>query len=88
MGIRELKQNPSTIIAQVKTGEAFTVTERGVPVAKIVPISEDPFTALVQEGVIGLPQRQFNISHLRPLKLPPGVSVDGLMAELGEESLR
>jgi len=79
VGIRELKQNPSQIIARVKQGEAFTVTERGEPVALIVPIAEDPFTRLVQEGKIRLPR----VRSGRPLDelLIPQVSKTGLTSD-------
>lgn len=81
VGIRDLKQNPSKIIAKVKQGEAFTVTERGVPVAKLVPIAEDPFTQLVQEGVIRLPEGNLDLSLIRPQKSPLGLTSEELLAE-------
>jgi prevent-host-death family protein len=40
VGIREPKQNPSAIIARVKAGEEFIVTERGVAVARVIPIQK------------------------------------------------
>lgn len=38
VGIRQLKQNASEVIALVKAGEAVEVTERGAPVALIIPV--------------------------------------------------
>lgn len=38
VGIRELKQNASAVIDRVRRGESLEVTERGQPVAMIVPI--------------------------------------------------
>ncbi len=35
--IRDLKQNASAIIRRVKSGETLDVTERGEPVARLVP---------------------------------------------------
>lgn len=87
MGIRDLKQNPSKIIAQVKQGEAFTVTERGVPVAKIVPIAEDPFTQLVQKGVIRLPKGRIDMRKVHPQVLPEGVDFEAVLAEMREETI-
>ena len=36
--VAELKANLSKYLGQVKTGEQVLVTERGVPVAKLVPV--------------------------------------------------
>ena len=47
MGIRELKQNASAVVKRAKEGEAITITERGVPVAKLLPIPEDKYLELV-----------------------------------------
>jgi len=37
VGVRELRQNLSKYLAQVKQGETLTVTERGHEVARLVP---------------------------------------------------
>ena len=37
-GIRELRQNASALIRRVMAGETIEVTERGRPVARIVPL--------------------------------------------------
>jgi prevent-host-death family protein len=51
VGVRELKQNASAVLARVKAGEAVEVTERGRPVALIVPLPEDdPLERLIAEG--------------------------------------
>jgi prevent-host-death family protein len=41
IGVRELRQYASTYLARVKEGEAFTVTERGRPIARLVPLGDD-----------------------------------------------
>lgn len=40
IGVRELRQYASTYLARVKEGESITVTERGTPIARLVPIGE------------------------------------------------
>ncbi len=73
VGIRELKQNASAVIRRVKAGESVEVTERGEPVALIVPTPkpDDLIERLVAEGR-AKPAR----GHLRdlpdPIELPPG----------------
>jgi prevent-host-death family protein len=39
-GIRELKRELSAYLRRVKAGESITITERGVPVGRIVPIGQ------------------------------------------------
>lgn len=39
VGIRELKQNASEVVARAEKGETITITVQGRPVAKIVPIN-------------------------------------------------
>ncbi len=39
VGIRELKQNASEVVARAEAGETITITVQGRPVAKIVPIT-------------------------------------------------
>jgi prevent-host-death family protein len=50
VGIRELKQNASSVMRRVAAGEIIEVTERGKPLGRIVPIDMDPLTQLVAEG--------------------------------------
>jgi prevent-host-death family protein len=41
IGIREIRQDASTILARVEEGEEFIITNRGVPIARLLPISVD-----------------------------------------------
>ena len=38
---RELRNDNASIMREVEQGESFTVTRNGVPVARLIPISED-----------------------------------------------
>lgn len=40
VGMRDLGQNVSRVLARVKTGESLVVTEYGRPVARLVPYRE------------------------------------------------
>ena len=42
MGIRELKNRLSEVLRRVRRGETVTVTERGRPVALLVPLRPKP----------------------------------------------
>lgn len=41
IGIRELRQHASVWVAKVKAGAIIQITERGRPVARLVPITAD-----------------------------------------------
>jgi prevent-host-death family protein len=40
VGVRELRQNASAVLRRVAAGEVVEVTDRGRPVARIVPLHE------------------------------------------------
>ena len=52
VGVRELRQNLSVYLRRVKDGETLEVTERGEPVARLVPPSTGNSTLdrLIAEG--------------------------------------
>ncbi|MGH2558663.1 MAG: type II toxin-antitoxin system Phd/YefM family antitoxin [Thermomicrobiales bacterium] len=39
IGVREARNHFSRVLGQVANGETITVTKRGVPVAKLVPVA-------------------------------------------------
>jgi len=38
IGVRELRQHASRWLARVRAGESFVVTDRGRPIARLVPL--------------------------------------------------
>lgn len=50
IGIRALKQNASTVIAAVASGQTMTVTDRGRPVASISPIRRGRLAMMIEAG--------------------------------------
>ena len=62
-GIKDVKNNLSRLLAQVKAGEEILITERGRPVARIVKENRGDKSIraalgpLVQRGLIALPSR-------------------------------
>lgn len=55
VGIRELKARLSSYVRQAKSGASVVITERGTPVARIVPIGrslESRMEDLVEAGLI------------------------------------
>jgi prevent-host-death family protein len=52
IGIRELRQHASRYLARVATGEAIEVTDRGRPVALLVPTRTERWQDLVAGGQV------------------------------------
>ena len=53
IGIRELRQNASRYLRLVRGGEVVQITDRGEPVARLVPIEDEaPLARLEREGRI------------------------------------
>jgi prevent-host-death family protein len=67
IGVRELNQNTSQVLARVSGGETIEITDRGRPVARLVPVDGETSTLnrLVTSG------RAIAPSSSGPLPLPP-----------------
>lgn len=61
MGLRELRHHTSEVLARVRRGETVDVTDRGKPIAQIVPLTERPLSPvlarLAAEGRVKLARR-------------------------------
>jgi len=65
VGIRELKNDLSRWVARARGGDEIVVTDRGAPVARLVPVvGEDPLEALIATGLIERAPR--SAPRLRP----------------------
>ena len=51
VGIRALKQNASAVVTMVAAGESVTITHRGRPVARMVPLATSRIEALIESGL-------------------------------------
>lgn len=58
IGVRELRQHASRYLARVANGEPFEVTDRGRPVARLVPVpsGESALVELLQSGRMKVPE--------------------------------
>lgn len=90
VGVRELRQNLSRYLVQVKAGESFVVTERGKEVARLTPSgpADSPVARLVAERGATMPRSNL-LSRVRHSSLPPAVGPPSLevLDELREERL-
>lgn len=55
--MRALKQNPTAAVRAAAAGERVIVTERGRPVAQLLPISRSPLADLRSSGLARPPRR-------------------------------
>jgi len=55
VGIRELKQNASAVVATSKAGYSVVVTDRGVPVARLIPFTENTVDDAIAMGLATQP---------------------------------
>ena len=75
-GIKDVKNNLSRFLAQVKAGEEVLITERGRPVARIVKENHGyksiraALGPLVQKGLIALPSRSILKDRISAIEVP------------------
>ncbi|PYO38284.1 MAG: prevent-host-death protein [Candidatus Rokuibacteriota bacterium] len=89
IGIAKLKAHLSHYLDQVKHGEEVVVTERGLPVAKIVPLrgaerADSRRERLARAGVLQLGTGRIRGSLLKPPKGRANVGAGVLRALLAE----
>jgi prevent-host-death family protein len=82
--IRTLNQQTAEVLARVEHGEIVEVTNRGRPIARIVPIAPDAMLDLVASGVAVPP------TVTGPIPIPatpasPGSEAGALLTELRDE---
>ena len=66
IGVRELRQNASHYLSRAAAGELVEITDRGRPVARLVPITDDPWQDLINAGEVLPGSRQVNARVLKP----------------------
>ena len=86
VGIKEVKNNLSRLLARVKAGEEILITKRGRPVARIVKENQGDKSVratlepLVQRGLITLPSRSILKDRISAVEIP-GKSVSEMVIE-------
>ena len=85
VGIRELKQNASAVVARAAAGETITITDRGRPVAQITPLAAPTLAERVEQGLVRAPLRPIRTLP-PPLPVQDGPSASEVLQELREDS--
>jgi len=80
IGVRELRQYASRYLARVANGEAIEVTDRGRPIARLVPVpsARTALDELLQAGRLKAPESDSDLE-------PPadfGLDASGRLAEM------
>jgi prevent-host-death family protein len=86
IGVRELRHRASTYLARAKAGEIIEITDRGVPVARLVPpLPPTVRDQLIAEGRLK-PGAGRLLDHVDPLpQRPDGRRLSQLLDEIREE---
>jgi prevent-host-death family protein len=74
IGVRELRQHASRYLEEVAAGESIEITDRGRPVARLVPITGDPWEDLISTGEVVRAARAMNIDDIKPAAYPHSAS--------------
>ena len=86
VGIRDLKQNASAVVARVRAGDSLLVTDRGVPVARIIPIGELTLDDRVAMGLATAPTVSLD-ELLESLPLEPATTrLSDILDELRDDN--
>lgn len=87
--VAELKAHLSRILRRVKAGEEIVITERNVPVARIVPVpasADDRLRALERQGLVKIGSGRFPQGFWKRARgSDPGASVRAAVAEEREK---
>lgn len=80
IGLRELNQNPSKAVARVRAGVSLVVTDRGMPVLRMVPVAERPSTLqeMIAAGMVRPPAER-GMPELVPDLAPEQESLAALL---------
>lgn len=76
IGVRELRQHASRYLERVRRGESIEVTDRGRPVARLVPVQTDPWDRLLSSGRVRPASSDEDVA----VEAPGSYGVDGSAA--------
>lgn len=81
VGIRELKNSLSAYLRRIREGESVVVTDRGVPIARILPAGvSDRIARLIAEGRVSWPGGRFTPPR-RAVEAKPGPPLSQYISE-------
>ncbi|CAN5763950.1 MAG: type II toxin-antitoxin system prevent-host-death family antitoxin [Geodermatophilaceae bacterium] len=66
IGVRELRQYASRYLARVAAGESLQITDRGRPVARLIPPAEDSWEEMIATGRVLAPELPGDVTDEPP----------------------
>jgi prevent-host-death family protein len=85
VGVRELRQSASQILDQVKDGVAVEITEHGVPIARLVPITKSLYEEYIEAGLIVRAENPDWRPTTKPIKIKGNKTSTQVLMELRAE---
>lgn len=85
VGVRELRQSASQILDQVKDGVAVEITEHGVPIARLVPITKSLYEEYIEAGLIIRAENPDWRPRTKPIKIKGNKTSTQVLMELRAE---
>ena len=95
VGIRELKQNASAVVARAARGEALLVTDRGRPVARLLPLERrGRLQEMIDAGQVVMPAHTMQDyidahspggRHVSPTPAGDGPTIADVLDEMRED---
>jgi prevent-host-death family protein len=82
--VRVLNQDTASVLARVESGETVEITNRGKPIARIVPIVHGELDDLVAAGWV-TPATIRGPIPMPTIKAPPGADAGELIRQLRDE---
>ena len=83
IGVRELRQNASQYLSRVAARqESIEITDRGRPIARLVPITNDDWVNMIAAGDIVPADPDIDIRDIEPLAVD--VNASEVLRELRE----
>lgn len=66
IGVRELRQHASRYLERVARGESLEVTDRGRPVARLVPVTSDTWADMIASGKVTPAEEDNDVADEKP----------------------
>jgi prevent-host-death family protein len=82
VGVRALKQNASAVVAEAAAGGEVTITDRGRPVAQLVPIASGRLNELLAAGRARPAKRSMSTLPAPSRRKPGRPSLSEALAEM------
>ncbi len=85
VGIRALKQNASAVVAEAAAGDIVVITDRGRPVAMLVPYQQSRIQAMIDAGRATPPSRSIKDLPPPPRRKPGQRPLTEVLQEMRDE---